>query len=580
MADQRIQYAERMTGNGHPSLPDTLNRLTMVAHNSDGSHKGYKEVSQYANLQAAVAALAGTDTLLVVTDAQTLIASTVVTNPIYVAPGGSIEALSGTVTISAPFTAGLYECLGGAGSFVFSSGTIQEVYPEWWGAVADGVTDCLSACQKTAASIATIGGTLTLTSGTYLLSDSWNITSSNTYLQIKPGATLRCDSVTADGHTVAFIGTEGNQLENVGVYGGGTVRNTSSGSNENAIGFARCKYYSCVGMNILAANKKAITAQVDCDYGRILNNLIGTTGSHGISIEGDSLTPFTEENSVVVVSGNIVLDAGGAGINFDYANASSPKLETVHCSDNTVVESTAAGYNYSGVNRLMESNNVVLTAGTKGFSYLACASIRSTGATSKTSTEQGIYNINCGPSVNFIAPNIAGVAAGVDAIYTQSPTGDVVLVAPEVNGSLHRYSVNTASMGTAKVVITSPKLASGATGIYGSVSTIQANQTPRTQTLAFAATITPDFALGDYVLVGSLTNNITINPPINMLAGQSIKIRLVQDGTGGRTVTLGDTTNMKLNGSVGTTANRVNLIQFDYDGSKWRGWTIYTDQVI
>jgi len=43
MADQRIQYTEQMVGNGHPTYSDTLNRLTLVGHNSDGSHKGYVE---------------------------------------------------------------------------------------------------------------------------------------------------------------------------------------------------------------------------------------------------------------------------------------------------------------------------------------------------------------------------------------------------------------------------------------------------------------------------------------------------------------------------------------------------------
>jgi len=39
MADQRITYSERMIGSGHPSLTDTLNRLALVEHNNDGTHK-------------------------------------------------------------------------------------------------------------------------------------------------------------------------------------------------------------------------------------------------------------------------------------------------------------------------------------------------------------------------------------------------------------------------------------------------------------------------------------------------------------------------------------------------------------
>ena len=40
MADQRIQYTEEMVGAAHPSKADTLNRLGIVEHNNDGTHKG------------------------------------------------------------------------------------------------------------------------------------------------------------------------------------------------------------------------------------------------------------------------------------------------------------------------------------------------------------------------------------------------------------------------------------------------------------------------------------------------------------------------------------------------------------
>ena len=39
MADQRILYTEFMVGATHPSLSDTLNRLALVEHENDGTHK-------------------------------------------------------------------------------------------------------------------------------------------------------------------------------------------------------------------------------------------------------------------------------------------------------------------------------------------------------------------------------------------------------------------------------------------------------------------------------------------------------------------------------------------------------------
>ena len=40
MADQRILSTEKMVGAGHATLADTLNRLALVEHNNDGTHKG------------------------------------------------------------------------------------------------------------------------------------------------------------------------------------------------------------------------------------------------------------------------------------------------------------------------------------------------------------------------------------------------------------------------------------------------------------------------------------------------------------------------------------------------------------
>lgn len=50
MADQRIQATENMVGANHPTLADTLNRLTLVEHNTDGTHKLHGASSVPTNL--------------------------------------------------------------------------------------------------------------------------------------------------------------------------------------------------------------------------------------------------------------------------------------------------------------------------------------------------------------------------------------------------------------------------------------------------------------------------------------------------------------------------------------------------
>ena len=47
MTDQRAQYTEEAIGAGHPTKADTINRLALVGHNNDGSHKHWVDVVEY-----------------------------------------------------------------------------------------------------------------------------------------------------------------------------------------------------------------------------------------------------------------------------------------------------------------------------------------------------------------------------------------------------------------------------------------------------------------------------------------------------------------------------------------------------
>ncbi len=68
MADQRIQSTERMVGAGHATLADTLNRLALVEHNTDGTHKNTAVV--LAGEKGAVNGVAQLDASGTVPDAQ------------------------------------------------------------------------------------------------------------------------------------------------------------------------------------------------------------------------------------------------------------------------------------------------------------------------------------------------------------------------------------------------------------------------------------------------------------------------------------------------------------------------------
>lgn len=60
-ADQRIQATEKMIGANHPTLSDTLNRLSLIEHNNDGTHKKLTQVKDpYIDVRAYGAVCDGT----------------------------------------------------------------------------------------------------------------------------------------------------------------------------------------------------------------------------------------------------------------------------------------------------------------------------------------------------------------------------------------------------------------------------------------------------------------------------------------------------------------------------------------
>lgn len=62
--------------------------------------------------------------------------------------------------------------------------------------------------------------------------------------------------------------------------------------------------------------------------------------------------------------------------------------------------------------------------------------------------------------------------------------------------------------------------------------------TPRISTVSYGATVTPDCSTTDVLNIGALTGNLTLAAPSGTpVDGQILTVRLVQDGTGGRTIT-------------------------------------------
>ncbi len=107
----------------------------------------------YATLSEALTSIGSTETPLVIPAGQVSISATT-TIPANVqlrlAKGGQFAVANGvTLTINGPFEAGPHQVFTwtGTGKVVFGSGAVEQVRPEWWGAKADGATDCDTAFQ-------------------------------------------------------------------------------------------------------------------------------------------------------------------------------------------------------------------------------------------------------------------------------------------------------------------------------------------------------------------------------------------------------------------------------------------------
>ena len=59
MADQRILATENMIGANHPTLTDTLNRLTLVSHNTDGTQKFIADTTDSSSVSTGAIITAG-----------------------------------------------------------------------------------------------------------------------------------------------------------------------------------------------------------------------------------------------------------------------------------------------------------------------------------------------------------------------------------------------------------------------------------------------------------------------------------------------------------------------------------------
>ncbi len=138
-----------------------------------------RNVANFANFTAAVAALAPTGGTLVVSTAQPLTTDQIVPAGVVLRfePGGSFTASAPvTLTIKASLTAERRQIFARGVTVKFETTYPEVVYPEWWGARGDGKTDDLAAFQAmTAALQAARPARVLLGAKSYFLSGQWDV---------------------------------------------------------------------------------------------------------------------------------------------------------------------------------------------------------------------------------------------------------------------------------------------------------------------------------------------------------------------------------------------------------------------
>lgn len=108
------------------------------------------KATAYASLDAAVAAIAGTETTLVIDGPCSVIndLSIPYNLAVEIKKGAVVTIPSGKIlSINGSFQAGRYQCFTGSGKVSFGADAAVEMYPNWWGAKCDGVTDDTLAAQ-------------------------------------------------------------------------------------------------------------------------------------------------------------------------------------------------------------------------------------------------------------------------------------------------------------------------------------------------------------------------------------------------------------------------------------------------
>lgn len=138
------------------------------------------------------------------------------------------------------------------------------------------------------------------------------------------------------------------------------------------------------------------------------------------------------------------------------------------------------------------------------------------------------------------------------------------------SGTSQKYGYMLQKTGATDPMVFGTSVSPGTAHVWpSSVGSITVNGLGGSQSVAYAASITPDPYIGGTVIVGTLTNTLTVNAVASagLFTGMRVAFQFTQDGSG-HAVTLNS--QYKTSAAISTTASSVTRIQFEYDGTNFR----------
>jgi hypothetical protein len=278
------------------------------------------DAAKYKSLAAAVSVIGTKDAVLLITNEQSIQANMTLPANIRLRfqAGGRLNIKQGvTFKINGPIEAGLFQIFTGKGLVNFTSGSLKEVYPQWWGAKGDGKTDDTLAIQMAINAY----NVVFIPSGIYILG---TITPGRNYLENRLLSLRSNVSIIGTGKPSVLklknhlLDNPNDDMNNAHIMGGYDISNISinklyfdmNGANNltpqgkvrnamaifimggNNLSIRDSYFYNCAGHNMITLrestkNKKSYNAT-------IVNNVFKNGGRYvGSPIENINNTDFS-----------------------------------------------------------------------------------------------------------------------------------------------------------------------------------------------------------------------------------------------------------------------------------------------